>query len=104
MLDLDPAGRLKRSIVLEIGTCSVRLPLESGKELVIGRDPSCDIVIGKRCVSRKHLKVSDESGRILCEDLGATNPAYVNGIELKERRVIGKDSVIDVCGMQILVR
>lgn len=104
VLRFDADERLRRSIVMEVGICSMRLPLDGGREVVVGRDPSCDIVIGSRNVSRRHLRISDESGRVVCEDLDATNPAYVNGIELKDRRVVGKDSVIDICGTQIVIR
>ncbi|MFN2252285.1 MAG: FHA domain-containing protein [Anaerolineae bacterium] len=51
-------------------------------ELVIGRDPGCDIALTDRQVSRLHARiVRDESGyRVV--DAGSKNGTWVNGLEV----------------------
>lgn len=48
-------------------------------ELVMGRDPSCAIVISDRQVSRFHARVSLTEQGVLLEDLGSKNGTFRNG-------------------------
>jgi len=48
-------------------------------ELIIGRDPKCDITIPERQVSRIHAKVYPIKDSITLEDLGSKNGTYNNG-------------------------
>ena len=53
--------------------------------LVIGRDPSCDFVLDDPLASRKHCMIRSEGdGAFRIEDLGSTNPVYVNAKALKK--------------------
>jgi len=55
--------------------------LKPGDVYVVGRDPSCDIVIvGAPMVSSKHarLTVASDGVRLLIEDLGSTNGTFLN--------------------------
>lgn len=49
-------------------------------ELLIGRDPNCDIVIitHDKQVSRRHAQISLEDGEVIIEDLGSKNGTHVN--------------------------
>ncbi len=49
-----------------------------GKTIVIGRDPSNDIVISSDSVSRRHARITTEGGRRLLTDMQSTNGTYVN--------------------------
>lgn len=49
-----------------------------GKMANIGRDPSNDIVINSDSVSRRHARLTMESGRRMVTDLQSTNGTYVN--------------------------
>ena len=51
----------------------------SGGSLVVGRDPSCDLVINDAKVSRNHLRITDHGHYASIEDLGSTNGTTVNG-------------------------
>ena len=53
-------------------------PLREGS-LVIGRQPSCDIVIPGRNVSKRHVECFVERGVITIRDLGSANGTFVNG-------------------------
>jgi hypothetical protein len=50
------------------------------KEIVIGRDPLCDIVINDRQVSRKHAKIGNQNGDgNSLADLNSKNGTLLNG-------------------------
>lgn len=65
----------------------------SDNELVIGRDPDCDIVVADRRVSSRHLAVTVSGDGYHIRDLGSTNGSYVNGHKISEKRVMATDRV-----------
>lgn len=50
-----------------------------GGSLVIGRDPSADVLIDGLLVSRRHARVTRTERGSLLQDLGSTNGTWVNG-------------------------
>jgi hypothetical protein len=48
-------------------------------EIYIGRDVSNDLVINDAEVSRRHARLTAQSGSYSLEDLGSTNGTFVNG-------------------------
>ncbi|MGC4000728.1 MAG: FHA domain-containing protein [Anaeromyxobacter sp.] len=61
--------------------------LEQG-ELVIGRDPSAQIMLEDPLVSRFHARiVVSEDGRVALEDLQSANGIFVNGVKLARQRI-----------------
>ena len=54
-----------------------RFPLR--EETLIGRDPSCGIVIPDRQVSRRHARVWMDAQGVWLEDLASKNGTHVNG-------------------------
>lgn len=71
-----------------------------GKEgLTVGRAPSNDIVLHVRAVSRHHLRLSAAAGGVAVEDLGATNPAIVDGKALQGSCVVPPGDGFEVCGI-----
>jgi pSer/pThr/pTyr-binding forkhead associated (FHA) protein len=56
-----------------------------GEEIIIGRAPSCDIAIGHKSISRRHLRISHAAAQFYVEDLGSQNGTRING-----RRINGK--------------
>ncbi|MGH2536602.1 MAG: FHA domain-containing protein, partial [Candidatus Promineifilaceae bacterium] len=53
-----------------------------GEQLLIGRDPGSDVVIGDAAVSRHHAQITYQAGRYIIEDLASTNGTFVNGRRL----------------------
>jgi pSer/pThr/pTyr-binding forkhead associated (FHA) protein len=53
-------------------------PLE-GPELVIGRDPECQIRLNNPQVSRRHARLLIEGERVMVSDLGSRNGTFVAG-------------------------
>ncbi len=53
-------------------------------ELLLGRDPDCDIVIPMRQVSRYHARILQGEQGTMVEDLDSKNGTYVNGRHIEE--------------------
>jgi hypothetical protein len=49
------------------------------EELVIGRDPGCDVVMGDLSVSRRHARLTFRDGGWVVQDLESTNGTRCNG-------------------------
>lgn len=65
------------------------------KELMIGREPDCDIVIPDRQVSRHHARITLDKKGALLEDLGSKNGTYYNGDQVLEpKSLVDGDSVL----------
>lgn len=63
------------------GTETVRL--QEGVGVVVGRDPSADLVIPERSLSRRHARFTLERNDVLVEDLGSTNGTFLAGQQVK---------------------
>ncbi len=48
-------------------------------ELVVGREPVCDIIVNDRQVSRKHAKICFDNNQIKLSDLNSKNGTMLNG-------------------------
>lgn len=59
-------------------------PLEADREIVMGRDPSCEIRLRDTGVSRRHagIMASPEGARL--RDLGSTNGVFVEGVRVTD--------------------
>lgn len=55
--------------------------------IVIGRDPECDIQINDRNVSRHHLRISGTPGNMFAEDLGSANGTFVNSQPIRKKQI-----------------
>ena len=53
-------------------------------ELLLGRDPDCDIVIPMRQVSRHHARIFRGENGTMVEDLDSKNGTYINGHHVEE--------------------
>lgn len=49
------------------------------EELVIGRHPSCDVVVADETVSRRHAQLTFRDGGWIVQDLHSTNGTRLNG-------------------------
>ncbi len=49
-----------------------------GKQITIGRSSKADIPIDQDSVSRKHVRIVSDGGKVTIKDLGSTNGTFVN--------------------------
>lgn len=63
-------------------------------ELVIGRNPSCDVVLSGPTVSRQHARLSFRDGSWILQDLESTNGTVVNGTQVGRCKLQPGDRVI----------
>ena len=64
-------------------------------------DRENDIVIRNRSVSREHLMLMPTESGVLVSNLGATNPASVDGSLLLGEALLNPGQSVDVCGVKI---
>lgn len=55
------------------------------REMVVGRDAMCDIVVPVRTISRRHARIGRDKAGYYVEDLDSVNGTYVNGRKLEGR-------------------
>jgi hypothetical protein len=69
-------------------------PLRMEREIVIGRSSDLDMVLVEDMVSRKHAKISTQSGQIVIQDMASTNGTFVNGEKVKKMRLKEGDRIL----------
>ena len=78
----------------------LRFPL--GGKVVIGRDPSCDLVLDLPQISRRHTEIEVLNSQLFLRDLGSTNGSSVNGQSVSSATVRPGDTVsIDVVEFEV---
>src|SRR5690242_14824008 len=73
----------------EMGT---RKPVE--ESLLVGRDPTCDLVLTDALVSSRHALLEDRGDSWTLVDLGSTNGTSVNGEKGKEFILARNDKIV----------
>jgi len=68
----------------------VELP---GPKVVIGRDPSCDLVLSDQRCSRRHAVLDDGPEGLTIRDAGSSNGIRVNGRPLRRSRLAPGDTI-----------
>lgn len=83
--------------ILEQGTARQTVALPAGRELVIGRNPQCDVPVPTDpMLSFRHLVVCYQGGVCRIRDLGSTNGTRLNGLPIGAAEVTAGD--VFVCG------
>ena len=73
-------------VVLDTDGSKRIVPL--GGELVLGRDPGCDVVLGSSGISRKHARIFPANGGWLIQDLRSLRGTRVNGVAVMTEKPI----------------
>lgn len=79
----------------------LRWPLRDS--LVIGREPSCEIEIPDRQVSRQHARINVTPKGILLEDLGSKNGTHYNGLPMETSVLLADGDIIQIALAQQFV-
>jgi hypothetical protein len=61
--------------------------------VTIGRLPECAVVLNDPNVSRRHAQLRREGDSVVLVDLGSTNGTKVNGVQVRERRLMPGDTI-----------
>jgi Nif-specific regulatory protein len=65
----------------------------SEKEVSIGRDPSNDLWVADRALSRRHCLLANQSEQFILRDLGSKNGTFVNGVPVTEQVLRDGDQI-----------
>lgn len=87
--------------ILEVvsGSCPGQIIELQGDRMVLGRHPTCQIVIDNAAVSRNHAQIIEGHGAFYVEDLRSRNGTLVNGARVSGRRELHENDEIRVCEM-----
>jgi DNA-binding response OmpR family regulator len=66
------------------------------KNMLIGRDPECDIVIADRQISRHHARLRLVTERIYLEDLNSKNGTFYNGQLINDPVILDDGDLIQI--------
>ncbi|HLF73681.1 MAG TPA: FHA domain-containing protein [Anaerolineales bacterium] len=64
--------------------------------IVLGREPTCDVVISDRQISRFHARITPTPEGAILEDLGSKNGTHRNGIPLTAPVVLQDGDLVSV--------
>jgi serine phosphatase RsbU (regulator of sigma subunit)/pSer/pThr/pTyr-binding forkhead associated (FHA) protein len=70
-----------------------------GKITLIGRDPSCDVVIGTDRTSWRHALIVHSNQGYAIEDLDSVNGTFVNGRRIQTRTLLRSLDRLDISGL-----
>lgn len=79
------------------GSSSGQVLALSGEKVVLGRHPSCQIVLDNASVSRQHAQIVEDQGVFLVEDLRSRNGTQVNRQSIRGRTELRDGDEIKVC-------
>jgi pSer/pThr/pTyr-binding forkhead associated (FHA) protein len=89
-----PAAQEGALGLVVIGLYGMRaLPLRAGCELVIGRDPSCDISLPEPALSRFHARFVGHATHVEVIDLGSRHGVWVDGKRIESAQLVVGASV-----------
>src|ERR1700733_11418451 len=65
--------------------------------MVLGRHPSCEIVLDNAAVSRQHAQILNRRGTFFLEDLRSRNRTYLNGAPIDGRTPLNDADELMIC-------
>ena len=63
-------------------------------QMVVGRDPACDIPIDNLGVSRHHCAFATRGNVFVVQDMGSSNGTFVNGRKVTEYFLNDEDEIV----------
>ncbi len=93
-------------IIISINNKLKKYQIGPGKRYKIGQASDCDITVSYETVSRSHLLIWEESGKLFVEDIGSTNGTFVNGYKLREGEAqeIAKDQKVYISNKNVFLQ
>jgi hypothetical protein len=78
-----------------------RYRFDAAHALVVGRSKSCDVELPDPTVSRRHMRVDVEDGNVVLENLGSSNPTYVDGWPLEGKMAVALGTLITIANARL---
>lgn len=85
-------GEIKVSVTIIESNKTKTLSIED--EILVGRNPQCDVVVNKPMVSSVHCILIRDGKKIMAEDNNSTNGTLLNGKPLKHQVEIKNNDVL----------
>ena len=85
-------GEIKVSVTIIENNKTKTLTIED--EILVGRNPQCDVVVNKPMVSSVHCILIRDGKKIMAEDNNSTNGTLLNGKPLKHQVEIKNNDVL----------
>jgi pSer/pThr/pTyr-binding forkhead associated (FHA) protein len=82
-------------VIEQAGVEKLRLPLKR-PVMVLGRDPTCDVHLDHKTVSRKHIALETRGAAIWVRDLGGRNGTKINNVVVSEPTLLNGGDRIEV--------
>lgn len=79
--------RAVRLVVVEGPLVGTTIPLASSA-ILIGRSPSCTLVLDDDYSSSRHARIFPQGDRWLVEDLGSTNGTFLDGVRVHQPTLV----------------
>lgn len=92
----NPSGIYMRLEVLQGERLGTKTEFTLERELLIGRDESCDVAFAGGAVSRRHARIFTAGGVVYVEDLSSQNGTRVNGLPIRTASALHSGDEITV--------
>lgn len=73
----------------------------TGERMVLGRHPSCEIMLDDAAISRHHAQILESHGSYYLEDLRSRNHTFLNGQMVEGRKELYEGDRIKVCDVDL---
>ena len=64
------------------------------REIIVGRDEDCQLVMSDIAVSRRHARIAFDGAQFVLSDLGSGNGTFLNGVRIQQERLSPGDEII----------
>lgn len=71
--------------------------------VIIGRDPACDLSLQDETISARHCQLSYKHNRWWAEDLGSTNGTFLNENSIESPVILTDDDILRLGRIKILI-
>ncbi len=75
--------------------------IELHGQMVVGRDPGCDIVILDESISQDHALFWERDGQVTLSDVASTNGTSVNGVEITRQVALRSGDSVRLGGVML---
>ncbi len=73
-------------------------------QMVLGRDPGCDVLLASREISRRHAEIRFVDGKCTVRDLSSANGTFLDGTEVRGRMPVKEGSRLRIGPFTFLLR